>query len=108
ASTRNNVGYEIDPLLEETIHEQILNSNLHTSCNDYLQKRILQHLDFVEKRKALKGEKAFKYESLNYGFPVITRQEVKILFEGLKAVKSSASLENGIAFEAEHEAFSLE
>ncbi len=108
ASKRNSVGFEIDPLLEENITEQILDPNLPISCHDYLQKRILRHLDFVEKRKALKGEKAFKYESLNYGFPVITRQEVKILFEELKAVKSGSFLGNGIAFEAEHEEFSLE
>ncbi len=102
ASKRNSIGYEIDPLLEDLISEQILDKQLPASCRDYLQKRIAKHLDFVEKRKVLKGENAFKYESIHYDFPVITRQEVKILLEELENVQKVGEME----FEAKHKNWS--
>ncbi|MEZ4885439.1 MAG: site-specific DNA-methyltransferase [Chitinophagales bacterium] len=98
ASKRNSIGYEIDPELEDTITEQILDANLPAASIDFLQKRIARHLEFVHQRQLLKGANAFKYESVNYGFRVITRQEVKIRFEELKGVKSIG----GGSFEAEY------
>lgn len=103
ASKRNSIGFEIDPQLEETISEQILAPNLPTASYDFLQKRIARHLDFVHQRQLLKGAKAFKYESLHYGFRVITRQEVKIRFEGLKEVKKLKN--TTMEFEAEYEEY---
>ncbi|MGB0930434.1 MAG: DNA-methyltransferase [Chitinophagales bacterium] len=103
ASKRNSIGYEIDSQLEDTISEQILDPKLPSASQDFLQKRIARHLAFVHQRQLLKGEKAFKYESVNYGFRVITRQEVKILFEELKAVKNVGNME----FEAEYGNFTI-
>lgn len=98
ASKRNSIGYEIDPQLEDTISEQILAPDLPSASQDFLQKRIARHLDFVHQRQLLKGAKAFKYESINYGFRVITKQEVKIRFEELKVVNNIGEME----FEAEY------
>lgn len=106
-SKRNSIGYEIDAQLKNIISEQILDFNLPSDSNTLLQKRIARHLEFVQQRQLLKGKNAFKYQSLNYDFPVITKQEVKMRFEELKSIKQIEETDKILQFEAEHGGFQL-
>jgi hypothetical protein len=54
-------------------------------------------LDFVKEREEKKGE--LKYQNKNYGFKVMTRQELDILINPLKAINLISDNE----FEVEYE-----
>lgn len=84
AANRNSVGYEINPGFQETISNGLLSQV--EPLNRLIKKRFENHLLFVENRRRDKGEDAFKYENANYGFPVMTRQELKILIEYVREI----------------------
>ena len=84
ASNRNSVGYEINPEFRNTISEGLLSQV--EPVNKIISERFRKHVLFVEDRIREKGEDAFKYENINYGFPVMTRQELKIMIEFVKEI----------------------
>ncbi|MCE2502691.1 MAG: site-specific DNA-methyltransferase [Chlorobi bacterium] len=85
AAGRNSIGYEIDENLSKTI-ASIFNDNLLNDLNNYIRKRILNHLAFVETRKSRKGQDAFKHINIYYDFPVMTKQERKIILNFLESI----------------------
>lgn len=82
AAGRNSIGFEIDPSLNDTIYA--IKSNIVDFSNEYIQKRIRRHLDFVKHRMATKGP--LKHTNIFYGFPVVTRQEKELVLNPLKKV----------------------
>jgi DNA modification methylase len=86
AAERNSIGYEIDEKLSETI-DAVLDKNNLSFVNNLINKRIVDHLNFVEKRIELKGSEAFKHSSNNYGFPVITKQEREMLLSTVTKIE---------------------
>jgi DNA modification methylase len=82
ASNRNSTGIEIDRSLKPIVLET-LTENVIAKCNTYIKQRISNHLRFVEERKQNKGDNAFKYTNEYFGFPVMTRQEIKLLINYL-------------------------
>ncbi len=80
---RNSIGIEIDHNLKETIFSRV--EDIVEFSNNYITDRLNKHLEFVEERTKTKGKP--KYESKEYGFPVMTKQEVEITFYYLKEVK---------------------
>lgn len=88
ASGRNSVGYEIDPKFTEFIIEGILESK--NNSNEYIQKRINNHIKFVNKRLVEKG--SLKHESDVYDFAVMTSQERKSSFQYINEINN----DNGI------------
>lgn len=85
-SNRNSIGFEIDQSFEEILNS-LTEKNLAEKCNHYIKKRIDNHLSFVKEREQIKGTDTFKHRSKNYKFPVITRQEVEIVFDYLLKLK---------------------
>ena len=79
ASMRNSIGYEIDATLQDTICE--MKNEIVPLSNEYIQNRLIRHIDFVIKRIKEKG--AFKYKNKFYGFPVMTSQEREIIINEL-------------------------
>jgi DNA modification methylase len=84
AANRNSVSVEIDKNLKETILSLILKSK--TDTNAIINKRITNHINFIEKYRAEKKEPGYKNK--HHGFPVITNQEVNIHLDFLKKVYS--------------------
>jgi len=94
-SGRNSIGIEIDPFFENIIKDRTEKIIEHS--NKYIEYRINKHLDFVKEREEKKGE--LNYRNKNYGFKVMTRQELDILINPLKAINSISANE----FEVEYE-----
>ena len=90
ASGRNSVGLEIDPAFRDPILS--MKSYIVDLSNDYIYNRINRHLHFIDHRIRTKGP--LKYSNHNYGFPVITSQEQKILFNELEELE----IDEGDAF----------
>jgi len=76
AAGRNSTGYEIDPSLLENFYDKCQDSLDHFSS--VIQHRIDLHSEFVQGR--LEAGKSIKHENTHYGFPVVTRQEKKLVF----------------------------
>ncbi|OYT34849.1 MAG: modification methylase [Candidatus Aenigmarchaeota archaeon ex4484_52] len=93
-SGRNSIGFEIDPNFKEIVEERI--TEISKVTNELIDKRIESHKEFVKKRIEEKEE--LKYINENYGFPVMTRQELKLKFLKLKLFNKKSE---GI-FEAEY------
>lgn len=87
ASCRNSVGYEIEPNFSDAVAE--ITNDIVTSSNQYIDERLARHLEFVTKRVA--SGRSLKYKNENYGFPVMTKQEVGIL---INDVRESRMLSN--------------
>jgi len=82
ASGRNSVGVEIDPNFKNTIHNRT--NEIIEYSNNYIEKRIKKHLEFVSKREEEKGP--LKYENKHYGFKIMTRQEVGLILNKLNSI----------------------
>ena len=81
-SQRNSLGIEIDQNFKNTINSKF--KDIAEFGNLYHQKRIQRHLAFMEERVKLKGET--KYRNKSYDFPVVTRQEIELVFSGMKEI----------------------
>jgi len=81
-SERNSIGFEIDKKFSPLISERILDCK--EDINEYIEKRINNHLDFVKEREKVKGE--LKYTNENHNFPIMTRQELGIKIRKLKSI----------------------
>lgn len=79
ASKRNSIGYEMDATLKDTIYE--MKNEIVPLSNEYIQNRLIKHIDFANKR--IKEKEAFKYKNIFYGFPVMTSQEREIIINEL-------------------------
>ena len=79
-SQRNSFGIEIDQNFKNTINSKF--KDIAEFGNLYHEKRIQRHLAFMEERVKLKGET--KYRNKSYDFPVVTRQEIELVFSGMK------------------------
>ncbi len=85
-SKRNSIGVEIDSSLLNIITKALLNSE--TYVNNFNQRRIENHLEFVKNRIELKGEEGLKHTNEHYQFPVMTKQEIKMRIPFVKEVTS--------------------
>jgi len=74
--------------------EDKINSSLQ--LNEFIEQRIKNHREFIEKRVNEKGET--KYINKFYNFPVVTNQETNLQIPKIKnTLKKAENL-----FEAEH------
>ncbi len=94
ASGRNSVGYEIDKNFKEHVDNKLM--QVKEPANEFIDLRLKKHKEFVKKREQEKGE--LKYKNKNYGFPVMTRQEINLHIPKIKEVNQAK--EN--LFEVEH------
>ena len=79
---RNSVGYEIDVNFKEHVNNKLM--QVKESANEFIDLRLKKHEEFVKRRKQEKGE--LKYKNENYGFPVMTNQEVNIHVPKIKEI----------------------
>ena len=93
ASGRNSIGVEIDNTFNEMIEDKI---NSSIQLNDFIEKRIANHKEFIEARVKEKGET--KYMNIFYNFPVVTNQETNLQIPKINGIVKKD--EN--SFEAEH------
>lgn len=82
ASERNSIGVEIDSSFKNIIEKAFYNSI--DFSNETIEKRIKQHIDFIEERK--RQNKKIKYKNCHHDFPVITKSEKEIIFRKLKKI----------------------
>jgi modification methylase len=75
-SGRNSVGIEIDKNFNELIFSRI--KSIKNTGNEFIQKRIIRHKDFIQKRE--KQNKEIKYFNENLNSKVMSRQERDIKF----------------------------
>jgi DNA modification methylase len=91
ASGRNSIGIELEEGLIREI-KLAFNENLKKELNDFLKKRITNHLLFMDEINKLRGEKYLKYINKNYNFPVMTRQEENILINYIKKINKVGNI----------------
>ncbi len=82
ATARNSIGIEIDTNFKA--HLSLRFKNIVEFSNQLIENRIKNHRKFVQERTAAKN--AMDYTSKVYGFPVMTTQEVEIVFSKLKNI----------------------
>ena len=85
ASGRNSIGYEIDTKLRDTMN--VVMDKIVPISNEYIQNRLLKHIQFVINRIKEKGP--LKYKNSFYGFPVMTRQERELIFNDLIGISET-------------------
>ena len=92
ATKRNSIGYEIDPMFQDLIMENLKSS----SCdflNSFSLNRIEQHKAFITERNANPKKKEIKHFNKNLNFSVMTSQETDIKYSYVKEVKQQSSTE---------------
>ncbi len=75
ASGRNSIGFEIDPAMEKVVDR--MKDAILDSSKQIIRRRLAKHMEFTVDR--LKTKRMFKYENINYGFPVMTAQEKELI-----------------------------
>lgn len=83
ASGRNSIGYEIESDFMEVFKEDL--NKIKKITDSINRKRLKSHLKFTEERKR-EGEE-IKYDAKYYNFPVITKQERRILLLSVRKIK---------------------
>jgi DNA modification methylase len=83
ATGRNSIGFEIDPNFIDHIFARF--GNIVDFSNQQLENRLRKHLAFARERAKTHG--GLGYTSKYYGFPVMTRQEIEILFDELSKIE---------------------
>lgn len=86
ASNRNSIGVEIDGRLAQGISAAI-GPALVGRCNGRVDERLERHRAFVQERKRVKGDSAFKHRNEQYGFEVVSGQEARLVFDCLESVE---------------------
>lgn len=85
ASCRNSIGVELDISFNDFIFDDCI--NFMPLYNNRISQRFIDHFSFVQEYLNTKGE--LKYTSKNYDFPVMTKQELEILFNYVEKVERS-------------------
>jgi len=80
---RNSINYEIEGNFKNLIHDRILNLPEHSES--LVESRLDHHNTVMNTR--LKEGKPVKHYHDRYGFPVVTAQEKKLLFERLISIE---------------------
>lgn len=83
ATGRNSVGVEIDPNFKDHLQERF--EDIVDFSNGLIENRIENHLQFVQERTRVKGP--LGYLNKVYGFPVMTSQEVELVFDELEKIR---------------------
>jgi DNA modification methylase len=100
ASGRNGIGFELETDFRETVTGSL--SALTAIAHRRLNERLANHLEFVEQRTA--AGRPIKHHNRSYGFPVMTRQEIELVFHRPTIVSQTA--EN--AFQIDYDIFQLD
>jgi modification methylase len=97
ASNRNSIGYEVDPLLKETIIGNF-NKGSMSVINGYLIKRLDSHNRFVESKVYSNGKDHFKKYNASHQMPVVSNQESGLIINLIDKLTA----QNGLGFEVSY------
>jgi DNA modification methylase len=86
ATGRNGIGIELEPDFRETVAGSL--SAVTSIAYRRLSDRLADHLEFVQQRTA--AGRTIKHRNRPYGFPVMTAQEVELVFHRPKTVSQIA------------------
>ena len=100
ATGRNGIGIELETDFRETVAESL--STVTSIAYRRLSDRLANHLEFVQQRTA--AGRTIKHRNRPYGFPVMTSQEVELVFHRPKTVSQIAE----DAFLVDYDIFRLE
>ncbi|MCP5496042.1 MAG: site-specific DNA-methyltransferase [Leptospiraceae bacterium] len=84
ASERNSIGIELEQSFKKSFLKNISFTNIQ-KLNEYICNRLYKHNDFVKCR--IESGKEVKYYNQKLKTPVITRQEIDIIFNLLDSIK---------------------
>jgi len=87
AAGRSSIMIEKDVALEDTIMYRT--SRIVPEANARIRARLDNHLRFVSERE--KNRAPIKYQNRYYGFPVVTRQEIQLVFDRLKKLEQNTA-----------------
>ena len=76
AAARNSIGIELEPAFKNDLAAGI--STVVETANSLINDRLAAHLAFVDRR--IDSGYDFKHRNTHYGFPVMTGQEINLLF----------------------------
>ena len=85
--SRNSVGVEVDTTYKNLHREEISSVTFIQAANSLIRERIRKHLGKMD--ELTEGGNTPKYQSKEYGFPVVTSQETDILFEEIETITRS-------------------
>jgi DNA modification methylase len=85
AAGRNSIGFEIDPDFQDLIFSKM--NTIVDYANGCIDHRLERHMKFVD--ECYKRKKELKYVSKHYGFPVMTKQETKLLINPLTGIRGT-------------------
>ena len=100
AAGRNGIGFELETDFRETVAGSLL--SVTSIAQRRLTERLANHLEFVEQRSA--AGRPIRHRNRPYGFPVMTRQEVELVFHRPTIVSQTAE----DAFLVDYDIFQLE
>lgn len=82
AAERNSKGFEIENKLTKIIEKRI--SKAKKPINNYIEKRLKNHLNFIKEKKV---SRKFKYYNNFHNFPIVTKQEQEIFIRYVKKIQ---------------------
>lgn len=85
AAGRNSIMVEKDAALEDAVMSRT--SKIVPEANARIRTRLDNHLRFIRERE--KNRVPIKYRNSYYGFPVVTRQEIRLVFDQLEKLEQS-------------------
>ncbi len=83
ATGRNSLGIEIDSSFKDHLQERF--RDIVEFSNKLVESRLENHMHFVKERTRVEGP--LGYSNKTYGFPVMTGQEVELIFDELEKTK---------------------
>jgi len=86
AAGRSSIMIEKDASLEDAMLSRI--RNIVMEANVRVRTRLDNHLHFVSERQ--KNRAPLKYQNTFYGFPVVTRQEIRLVLDRLENMEQNA------------------
>tara|TARA_Y100000588_G_C14201500_1_gene902699 strand:- start:730 stop:1791 length:1062 start_codon:yes stop_codon:yes gene_type:complete len=87
ASERNSIGFEIEEDFRKIINDNVIHSS--NFCNSFIDSRIKNHSDFIEKR--IESGKEVKYHVKYHDLPCITKQEMDIKIRKVNKIEDKSS-----------------
>ena len=96
AAGRNSIGLEIDPSLAPAIRDAA--KKIIPFSNHRMADRLADHRLFVQER--MDAGKPIKHTNLAYGFPVVTSQEINLVFHPLRQIEKTGKDSFEVVYEA--------
>jgi hypothetical protein len=96
---RNSVGYELEADFTQVFDERVRDAP--DISRNVIQRRLDDHREFVEKKHEAGDD--FEYDSENYDFPVITKQEKPVQFYAVGSIDSDGDVYRATHYPVEGE-----